>query len=51
VVARIGVELGVVDPDLESTTILLAAATATLAPVGYRPMAPAAPGGTPRVAT
>jgi Kef-type K+ transport system membrane component KefB len=51
VVARIGVELGVVDRDLESTIILLAAVTATLAPVGYRLMAPAEPGGTPSVAT
>jgi len=36
VVARIGVELGVIDPGLEAVIILLAAATATFAPVGYR---------------
>jgi Kef-type K+ transport system membrane component KefB len=36
VVARIGVELGAIEPDLEATIILLAAATATFAPIGYR---------------
>jgi Kef-type K+ transport system membrane component KefB len=36
VVARIGVELGVLEPDLEALIILLAAASATLAPIGYR---------------
>ncbi len=35
VVARIGVDLGVIDPSLEARIILLAAATATLAPIGY----------------
>lgn len=35
VVARIGVELGVVAPSLEATIILLAAISATFAPVGY----------------
>jgi Kef-type K+ transport system membrane component KefB len=39
VVARIGVELGVIEPDLEATIILLAAITATLAPIGYRAVA------------
>jgi Kef-type K+ transport system membrane component KefB len=52
VVARVGLELGVVSPDLEAQIILLAALTATLAPVGYRLVAeardraPAAPVGT-----
>jgi Kef-type K+ transport system membrane component KefB len=36
VVARIGVELGAIEPDLEAIIILLAAATATFAPIGYR---------------
>jgi Kef-type K+ transport system membrane component KefB len=36
VVARIGVELGVIDPGLEAVIILLAALTATFAPIGYR---------------
>jgi Kef-type K+ transport system membrane component KefB len=36
VVARIGVELGAIDPNLEATIILLAAASATFAPIGYR---------------
>ncbi len=36
VVARIGVELGVITPGLEAIIILLAALTATFAPVGYR---------------
>jgi Kef-type K+ transport system membrane component KefB len=36
VVARIGVELGVIEPDLEAMIILLAAASATIAPIGYR---------------
>jgi Kef-type K+ transport system membrane component KefB len=35
VVARIGVELGAIEPDLEAMIILLAAATATFAPIGY----------------
>jgi Kef-type K+ transport system membrane component KefB len=39
VVARIGVELGVVAPDLEATIILLAAVSATFAPIGYRVVA------------
>jgi Kef-type K+ transport system membrane component KefB len=52
VVARVGLELGVVSPDLEAQIILLAALTATLAPVGYRLVAeardraPTAPVGT-----
>jgi Kef-type K+ transport system membrane component KefB len=41
VVARIGVELGVVTPDLEAMIIVLAAATATFAPIGYRLVASA----------
>jgi Kef-type K+ transport system membrane component KefB len=36
VVARIGVELEVIDAGLEAVIILLAAATATFAPIGYR---------------
>ncbi len=36
VVARIGVELGVIQPTLEAVIILLAALTATFAPIGYR---------------
>jgi Kef-type K+ transport system membrane component KefB len=36
VVARIGVELGVIDQGLEAVIILLAALTATFAPIGYR---------------
>lgn len=36
VVARIGLQLGVISPDLEAQIILLAALTATLAPLGYR---------------
>jgi Kef-type K+ transport system membrane component KefB len=36
VVARIGVELQVIDPALEAQIILLAVVTATLAPIGYR---------------
>jgi Kef-type K+ transport system membrane component KefB len=39
VVARIGVELGVVAPSLEATIILLAAISATFAPIGYRVLA------------
>jgi Kef-type K+ transport system membrane component KefB len=36
VVARIGVELGVLDPAFEAQIILLAAISATVAPLGYR---------------
>ena len=36
VAARVGLELGVISPDLESQIILLAALTAMLAPIGYR---------------
>ena len=36
VVARIGVELGVLDPNLEAQIILLAALSATFAPLGFR---------------
>jgi Kef-type K+ transport system membrane component KefB len=36
VVARIGVELGVIAPSLEAQIILLAALSATFAPLGYR---------------
>jgi Kef-type K+ transport system membrane component KefB len=36
VVARIGVELGAIEPSLEAIIILLAAVTATFAPIGYR---------------
>lgn len=39
VVARVGLELGVVSPDLEAQIILLAALSATLAPIGYRILA------------
>ncbi len=44
VVARIGVELGVIDADLEAMIVLLAAASATLAPIGYRLIARATGG-------
>jgi Kef-type K+ transport system membrane component KefB len=36
VVARIGVELGAIEPEMEASIILLAAASATFAPIGYR---------------
>jgi Kef-type K+ transport system membrane component KefB len=39
VVARIGVELGVLDASFEAQIILLAAVSATLAPIGYRLLA------------
>jgi trk system potassium uptake protein TrkA len=45
VVARIGVELGAIEPDLEAMIILLAAATATFAPIGYGLVARPQPGG------
>jgi Kef-type K+ transport system membrane component KefB len=44
VVARIGVELGAIEPSLEAIIILLAAASATFAPIGYR-LVSRAPGG------
>jgi len=43
VVARLGVELGVIDAALEAEIILLAAATATISPVLFRWLLPAAP--------
>ena len=42
VVARLGVELGVVDPTLEAEIILLAAATATISPALFRWLLPPA---------
>jgi Kef-type K+ transport system membrane component KefB len=39
VVARIGVQLGVIAPELEAQIILLAALSATFAPIGYRLLA------------
>jgi Kef-type K+ transport system membrane component KefB len=51
VVARIGVELGVIEPDLEAMIILLAAASATLAPIGYRAVARGRAGGSAASAT
>jgi Kef-type K+ transport system membrane component KefB len=42
-VAELGVELGVIDRALEATIIVLAAATATLAPVAFKALAPPLP--------
>ena len=46
VVARLGVELGVVDAALEAEIILLAAATATISPALFRWLLPSIPAGT-----
>ncbi len=43
VVASLGVELGLLDARLEAEIILLAAATATVAPIAFRMMLPALP--------
>ena len=45
VVARLGVELGVVDAALEAEIILLAAATATISPALFRWLLPSIPAG------
>jgi Kef-type K+ transport system membrane component KefB len=50
VVARIGVELGGIEPNLEALVILLAAASATFAPIGYRLVARTGRGGATSVA-
>lgn len=44
-VAELGVELEVIDRSLEASIVVLAAVTATLAPVGFRLLAPPLPAG------